>query len=329
MLGAYYDILGVADDATTAQIKTAYRQKARVAHPDRGGDPDHFRVIQTAYETLSDPEMRATYDASLNSESVGAESAAAGAWGAGEAAPTEQVDDLDYTVLDHPSPTPWTWRDVLVRVPGMRHWVVLSLALIAVMALWTMYATVRVDPNPRLDEPSNAYWTGAVGFYVGVLTLLRVLTGFGRRMTWGLQLMCLIVGLIYAVREPTAEFRYGVIISTVGVFIAGEVSAATWARLHLPRRARRFQKLLDMDGKQGTLCQILAAARVSGQVPCRLQIAYSGEVIDGAVRGRALIADYWIIVNEREAVVSYASDESRRAWEALYGTWRVDVSSHI
>jgi DnaJ-class molecular chaperone len=61
---SYYDLLGVAPDASESEIKTAYRRLAREYHPDSGqpGDVARFREIQEAYETLSDPEKRRHYD---------------------------------------------------------------------------------------------------------------------------------------------------------------------------------------------------------------------------------------------------------------------------
>ena len=59
----YYHILGVAPDATLEQIKSAYRKKAKELHPDyysEGSEP--FLAIQEAYEVLTDPERRQTYD---------------------------------------------------------------------------------------------------------------------------------------------------------------------------------------------------------------------------------------------------------------------------
>jgi curved DNA-binding protein CbpA len=64
----YYEILGVAPDATPDEIRAAYRKLAKQYHPDVNSDPDageRFIAVQQAYETLSDPEARARYDLAL------------------------------------------------------------------------------------------------------------------------------------------------------------------------------------------------------------------------------------------------------------------------
>jgi molecular chaperone DnaJ len=62
----YYERLGVARDASESDIKKAFRKLARELHPDvNGHDPeaeDKFKAAAEAYEVLSDPERRATYD---------------------------------------------------------------------------------------------------------------------------------------------------------------------------------------------------------------------------------------------------------------------------
>lgn len=62
----YYEILGVAREATPEQIKKAYREKARKFHPDvNPGDKTSeakFKEAQTAYDVLSDGEKRKMYD---------------------------------------------------------------------------------------------------------------------------------------------------------------------------------------------------------------------------------------------------------------------------
>lgn len=60
-----YAILGLAETATAAQIKTTWKRLAKATHPDVCADPeaaDRFTLISSAYEVLGDPEKRATYD---------------------------------------------------------------------------------------------------------------------------------------------------------------------------------------------------------------------------------------------------------------------------
>lgn len=58
----HYQTLGVAKTATPDEIKKAYRKLASQHHPDKGGDTATFQKIQTAYDTLSDPNKRQHYD---------------------------------------------------------------------------------------------------------------------------------------------------------------------------------------------------------------------------------------------------------------------------
>ena len=69
MLITYYTKLGIPENATTDEIKKAYRKKAFLHHPDRNNNSEEskqeFIKIQQAYNTLSDPLSRHYYDMAL------------------------------------------------------------------------------------------------------------------------------------------------------------------------------------------------------------------------------------------------------------------------
>jgi hypothetical protein len=58
----YYKILGVSPSATAAEIKTAYHQAAKRAHPDAGGSAEAMQRVNEAYATLSNQLDRREYD---------------------------------------------------------------------------------------------------------------------------------------------------------------------------------------------------------------------------------------------------------------------------
>ncbi len=60
-----YRLLGLDPDATSEQVRAAFREKVREKHPDTGagGDDGHdVREVIEAYRVLSDPELRARHD---------------------------------------------------------------------------------------------------------------------------------------------------------------------------------------------------------------------------------------------------------------------------
>ena len=59
----YYQILGVTKNATSDEIKKAYRKLAHQYHPDKAsGNEDKFKEINEAYQVLSDDKKRRHFD---------------------------------------------------------------------------------------------------------------------------------------------------------------------------------------------------------------------------------------------------------------------------
>jgi len=75
----FYQTLGIAKNSTDAEIKKAYRRQAMKHHPDRNpgnkASEEKFKEAKEAYEVLSDPQKRSTYDqfghAGMNQSGMG------------------------------------------------------------------------------------------------------------------------------------------------------------------------------------------------------------------------------------------------------------------
>ena len=58
-----YKLLGLKRGASKAEVRKAYRRKAKVSHPDKGGSAEAFSALATAHDVLSDERRRERYDA--------------------------------------------------------------------------------------------------------------------------------------------------------------------------------------------------------------------------------------------------------------------------
>lgn len=58
----YYDVLGVPFDASTRDVKRAWRTMSKEVHPDKGGNEAAFNDLRHAYEILSDTHKKVLYD---------------------------------------------------------------------------------------------------------------------------------------------------------------------------------------------------------------------------------------------------------------------------
>ena len=55
-MGSPFEVLGVDPDADDAELKRAYRRRAKEAHPDQGGSVEEFQRVKAAYETIRSGE---------------------------------------------------------------------------------------------------------------------------------------------------------------------------------------------------------------------------------------------------------------------------------
>lgn len=78
----YYEVLGVAKNASAKDIKKAYYQLAQKYHPDKSGDKTKFQEVSEAYEVLGDEKKRQEYD-SFGMAGNGGASGAQGGFGQG------------------------------------------------------------------------------------------------------------------------------------------------------------------------------------------------------------------------------------------------------
>src|ERR1700709_1632492 len=82
----YYGVLGLKPGASDADIKRAYRKRARDLRPDGNPEPgakDKFQVVSRAYEALTDPEKRRIIDLGGDPYETGAGRGAGSPFGGG------------------------------------------------------------------------------------------------------------------------------------------------------------------------------------------------------------------------------------------------------
>jgi DnaJ-like protein len=94
----HYEVLGVSREATTAQVRDAFRRLARAHHPDTSpsGSAESLAPINEAWRVLGDPVLRREYDRSLAA--------------AAEARPSVEQEWAPAAVFVQPPESTFPWR---------------------------------------------------------------------------------------------------------------------------------------------------------------------------------------------------------------------------
>ena len=98
-----FDVLSVEPDADSEEIKEAYRERVKDAHPDHGGSTREFQLVRAAYEEIKDGEAAVGGEdgtAERSDERVGPTGASDEAEAEPERPERSRVEYLNYEVLD-------------------------------------------------------------------------------------------------------------------------------------------------------------------------------------------------------------------------------------
>jgi hypothetical protein len=200
--GDLYDVLGVARDADSDEIKRAYRAAVKKFHPDAEGNSYFFRLIQQAYETLSDPARRANYDRTGREQTPRPPQAAQpNPWMAGPSVPAIPFDEI-----------PWWSRvnpDARIRWRARLRPATIGFALIG--GLWLVLIVFGLATD---NLAKSGYYGYLVFGVVVVPTLWCVISALlGRKprraaVLWSLAAGIGLIGLAYYASTqhiPTAQ----------------------------------------------------------------------------------------------------------------------------
>lgn len=165
----HYEVLGVAEDASEADIKRAFRGLIREVHPDVGGnDPARTALVTEAFDVLSKPDSRHLYNADLRQARERAQphastSSSASKTGATPKPPTPQSRP-DLTRCDGPTDTPT--RLPKDQRPGKAGWWIAAIVLNVLMV---------VVPVIALIHGHWAFWPADISIASSKTTLLAVM----------------------------------------------------------------------------------------------------------------------------------------------------------
>jgi hypothetical protein len=150
----FYEVLGISKSASAEDIRAAYRNMSKTLHPDAGGNAALFRLINEAYQTLSNSDKRRQYDLGSTSD------------------PQRPAEDINYVRFED-AYRQWRMNKMKTACPPIESWnaggvrrLVRSSALIA----W-------FDDPSSPDTPGTTKgdaWCGMCGFVASRVRLMSL-----------------------------------------------------------------------------------------------------------------------------------------------------------
>lgn len=164
----YYHILGISPNATTAEIKAAYKRLALKLHPDKNPGnlraEEQFKLVNEAYQVLSNPRRRATYDLQRQYEQQQRQPQAYAHPRYHHTRPPAGYRERHYRQRPQKTAS-FSKKDVKI-VAGV---VVLVLLILAAVLLVWNFLTYRRAKEQAQHAESNGQWEQANDYYTQVL----------------------------------------------------------------------------------------------------------------------------------------------------------------
>lgn len=289
-------MLDLVESASQPQIRAAYRRLARQLHPDAGGNAAVFRLVREAFETLSNPDARSSYDAARKGTSPAAPAPAAAA-----EPERAELDPEELSWWDEVDPQgavsvlPAFHRGRVTAIVAAAAWLGLTLWLAGLWwsQVWpgwvichvvlALYAAGSAATSAWLRLSPQANLAAAV---VGVATVL----GAGRSADDQVLLTVLCAAwLIGFLLIPILVFRW----------------LATWP-LDSQLPARDFGDLRIFGRPAGSTPELELAARAAAEdlcILCRIPAVRVAHRLDDPASGEPL-ADHAVICGDQVAVVA-------------------------
>ena len=326
MSATFYDTLGVEPHASSAEIKKAYRRRARTAHPDHGGNEEEFKRLGRAYETLRDASKRATYDASMRTARPQATAKpAAPAQDAPQAQATEpahgaeQKVNLDWGVEEEiavPTYVSEQFRPVPLR---RRQRLPLFRILGSVVLGVVIFAALSLFPNIEGVERMTATVTANICVTAFILVVLRPLPGKFGVATAVLNAVALAILGVMALNDPQYLPAVGFV---AAMLLHAELVRSACRRLARWSTERRFPPMWE---------SLMTAASVRG---CRrlwvsgVAFGPTGHVVTVWDPVRRIWEQYtalpqplpphmWVVLDPAGRLVVSSPDKARATWEAM------------